>query len=470
MARGSIAGPAFGARIREKLRQALGLLSRTSFDLSSPEGRGAERHRRMLLTSIAAAASKVISVATLLVTVPLTLHYLGAERYGMWGTLSSFIALLTFADFGIGNGLLNKAASAHGRDDAPAVRGYVSSAFFVLLLIAAGFAALFCAAYGHVDWYRAFNVEGELARAESGPAIAVLAVCVLLNLPLGVVQKTQIALQQGFVAHLWNCLASLLALGAVVAAIQLEAGLPWLVGAFVGAPLAAAALNFLIFFGFARRDLAPRLGGISREGISAITSTGLLFVALQMIVAAAYGSDNIIIAHTLGAERVAEYAVPAQMFTLVTTVLAVALGPLWPAYGEAISRRDDAWVRRTLLRSLVFSMGFAAVAGLALVLATPAILKLWVGSAVQPPLLLLIGLALWRVIDAGGNAVTIYLNGANQLRFQLAVLALAGVAAVVLKISLTVSVGISGMAWGAILSYLGAAVPTIWFLRKRLAQ
>ncbi len=99
-----------------------------SFDVSTAEGRAKERQRRVALSALASALAKVISVSTALISVPLTLHYLGAERYGMWMTMSSLVAMLGFADLGIGNGLLTSVASAHGRDDRAKIKAYVSSA------------------------------------------------------------------------------------------------------------------------------------------------------------------------------------------------------------------------------------------------------------------------------------------------------------------------------------------------------
>jgi len=52
----------------------------------SAEERAHQRHRRVAWTSLAAFGSKVASVATILVTAPLAIRYLGMERYGMWMT------------------------------------------------------------------------------------------------------------------------------------------------------------------------------------------------------------------------------------------------------------------------------------------------------------------------------------------------------------------------------------------------
>src|SRR4051812_23716437 len=116
-------------------------------DASAPAGRFPERFRRIRPTTPKPIAARGVGVSPPLITVPLTLHYLGAERYGLWATLSSLIALASFADFGLGNGLLNALSSAHGRDDREAGAREVSTAFILLLAVAATLCVAFLLAY-----------------------------------------------------------------------------------------------------------------------------------------------------------------------------------------------------------------------------------------------------------------------------------------------------------------------------------
>lgn len=96
-------------RLQWMLDRALalkGLMRLQPFDTSTQQGRSRERYRRAALTALASVAARAVTIVTSLLTVRLTIRYLGAERYGLWMTATSVVSLLMFADFGIGNGLM----------------------------------------------------------------------------------------------------------------------------------------------------------------------------------------------------------------------------------------------------------------------------------------------------------------------------------------------------------------------------
>jgi O-antigen/teichoic acid export membrane protein len=430
----------------------------------SPEGRAKERHRNIALSAAAAAAAKIISAGTALVSLPLTLHYLGPERYGLWVMISSLVAILSFADLGIGNGIVNSVSAALGRDDRPGVLGFVSSAFFVLSLVATVMFLIFCAAYSWVPWHAVFNVNSAQARAEVGPAVAVFVLCFLLAMPIGIVGRVQVALQRGFLASLWQCLASLLGFAGVLLAIQLEAGLPGLVLAFMGAPLLAALLNSWVFFVYQCPEWRPTRASVSKAASLHLLRFGALFLVLQLVAAIAFASDSFVIAQALGAAAVAEYAVPERMFSIITMVLAMVLAPLWPAYGEAIARGDDLWVRRTLKRSVAIAVGLAAVFSVFMVLVGEWVMSWWVGEAVQPPFLLLMGLAVWKTLEACGSALAVFLNGAHVVRSQVVMAVLTALGALTLKVMLVKQMGVEGTVWATVVAYSVFTLAPVFFL------
>ncbi len=102
----------------KKTRNKIKLIFKfSSHNIDSEYGKSLERYRRILLTGGSTLIVKIISALINLITVPLTLHYLGSERYGLWMSISSILSLMSFADLGLGNGLLNAISEANGKND-----------------------------------------------------------------------------------------------------------------------------------------------------------------------------------------------------------------------------------------------------------------------------------------------------------------------------------------------------------------
>lgn len=445
------------ASVKGRLRQLL--LPRVPKS-ADDHSRGAERNRRAALTGGAATLARVLQIGTSLVTVPITLKYLGNERFGLWMTISSVLAMAAFADFGVGNGVLNTVAKAFGKDDMEGVRKAVSSGFALLNTIAAFLVLAFFAVYRFVNWADFFRVVSPQARAEAGPALAVFAVCFALNISMDVVLRVQLGLQQGYRYGLWQICGSLAGFIGVLAGVWLRVSLPVLVIAIAGAPIFSTALNAIHFFGFVRPDLRPSRELVSRDVIDQIARLGGLFFVLQVVVAVSYSADNFIIARTLGAVNVPEYSIPQRMFALVTMMSAMLVAPLWPAYGEAISRGDIAWVRRTLRVSLLAVLALASAASATLLLLSQRLIHWWVGSRIHPPFPLLLGLAIWTVLSCCGDALASFLNGASVIRFQVAIASIFGIVCITAKILFIRHYGVAGIPWATILTYtLCAAIP-----------
>jgi FkbM family methyltransferase len=453
-----------------RARDVWGLIRLAPFDTTTDEGRSRERYRRAALTVLAAAAARGTAVLASLLAVPLTVHYLGDERYGLWTTVTSFVLMLSFADLGLGNGLLNALAEAYGRDDREAASRYVSSGFFALAAIGAAVLAMFGAGYAFVPWARLLNATGDAAR-EAGPTVAAFAVCFALALPLGVVQRVQQGYQQGFASNLWQCAGSVLGLAAIVAAIRARAGLPWLMLATSGAPLGAALANAAYEFGRAKPWLRPRWALVDAEATRKIVRVGVSFFVLQLAAAVTYATDSLVITHAIGPSAVTQYAVPARLFSVFATLSAAVVAPLWPAYGEAAARKDVAWVRRTLGRSLVLVLAISGLPSVALIVAGRDVVRVWVGGAIVPSTALLAGLAAWTVLGGTGNAIAMFLNGVSRVRVQIAcAVALMG-PALGLKILLVRAFGIAGVPWATFAAYsVFVAIPLALYVSSMVAD
>ena len=108
------------------------LLLSLAFRRESGDNPSLRRYGAIVRGGATAVIAKLIAMGAALVSVPLTLHHLGAERYGLWATLFSIMSWLSLADLGLTNGLMNALSQAFAQQRRDLAREYVSSAFWGL--------------------------------------------------------------------------------------------------------------------------------------------------------------------------------------------------------------------------------------------------------------------------------------------------------------------------------------------------
>lgn len=425
------------------------------------EARSRERYRRALLAAVTSAAARAVSVFTVIISIPITLRYLGVDRFSVWMTITSLTALLTFADFGLGNGLMNAVARCHANEDPAGLRAYTSTALLVLCGLTLLLAAAAVGLASIVPWAALLAVDPRLLSApELARVMTVFIICLAVGIPLTVVQKVQLALQLGYLASLWQLAASIAALLALLAAVKLQASLAWLVVASFGTPSLVLAANGLIFWTRQRPAERPALRlANATYGLELARSGGLFFV-IQVAGAVAFASDTLIIAHVLNPQAVAQYSVASRLIDGVVMVTALFLTPLWPAYADAYARGDDRWIRKTLVTSMGATVGVTVLIGALLVCISRPLTLAWVGPRVEYSMALFALCSVWGVVRAAGNALAMFLNGIGWIGFQAVVAVLFACSAIPLKIVFAREFGVIGVPLALAIAYvITTAVP-----------
>jgi len=407
-----------------------------------------------------ALGARGVALLTGFVAVPLTVRYLGAERYGAWVTIASTISWLSIADLGLGNGLTSALSEAYGKRDFELAQRHVATAFWLLAGIAATCGLLFATISPHLDWAALLNVHSEVARAEVAQAAALAVGFFLLALPLGVIDRVYAAWQEGAVANLWSAAASLAALLALGVATRTSGGMALLVLAYAGGRFVVHAASGAWLFRRYHPELRPAPAAFVRASMGRLASSGGLFFVIQIAALILFNTDNIIIARVLGPEQVTPYSVTWSLFTLPSMAFSLAFPYLWPAYAEAFARKDSAWIRRTFRKSVFVSLAIGFAVAVPLVVFGRPLVEIWAGKAAVPPFSLLIWMGLWSLVYAGMAPVACVLNAAGHLKSQAISASLSTLVNVGLSIVWAREYGLAGVIAATVASYLLiAAVP-----------
>ena len=439
---------------------------RSSFRSPSQEARSRQRYRRAGFMAVSSAFARFATIATGFISVPLAMRYLGSERYGMWLTMSSLLSMLFVTDLGINDGLIEPLAASVGRGARDDARRMVSSAFFLLFGLSAVLLLLFAAAYPFVNWRAVFNVTSSQAAREAGPSAAMLVLCLTGAITAGIGMRINVSFQGRVVSNIWQTTGSVLTIVALLAVIRADTSLPTLVLVLNGGPLLAMLANGVFLFGIKRPWLRPRLRYFDYQTARSIFGTARWFFVSYLAQGCILGAGNMVIAQALGPQLVPEYGLPLRIFAVVSMAVGLLVMPLWPAYAEALERRDHDWVALTARRSIV-AAGLVGLAGsAAVVLAGNRILLLWVGGMVTPSRSVWLGFGAWSFLAAIGFATSVLLWGIGAARFEGLMRVLQAVATLVLLIALTPLFGVAGSAWALAISEIVRLAPTAVFVSR----
>jgi O-antigen/teichoic acid export membrane protein len=417
------------------------------------------RARRAFAGGLTQVPAQGVSLLRGIIAVPILLSYLGQARYGLWLTIAETFTVLPFADLGLGGGLNTLLSQATGRKDRPSERQLVSSAFYVLLLLATVFILLDVTVLRTLPLHRFFNVDYAGAKGDAVVMATLMAAMLALALPTTLNQRVYLAYQEAYWTSGWTVVSGLTGLVLMLAAVWLDAGVGWLVLAVFGTPFLVNMVASGVLFFVQKPWLLPIPSQVRLRQFKLLLGLGTGFLVLELLKVVYNHADNLIITYRCGVGEVVPYAVPFRMFLLATTAFQAAVIPLWGAFGEAKGNNDWNWIKRAIRRLLVFTV--VGVGGLCtlLALAGPWIVRVWTGGKVEASYGFLFILAALAVSNSVSNSLQICLNGLGLVKQQVPFFAVTLVAKLGLAWVLAPRWGAMGVAVASLVAVSLANVP-----------
>jgi O-antigen/teichoic acid export membrane protein len=429
------------------------------------------RLRGIYLTAIVSLVAKIISMLSIFITIPATLNYLGNELFGVWMTLSSLVAMLTFADMGIGNGIINKLSKSINTNDTTETQKIITNAFVMLFVIALSINIVFLGLTRFINWNEVLNLSDSVDHTSIRNALLTFVFCFGMNIVFSAVQKIELAHQLGFLASVWQIIGSVSSLVLLFLFIHYRLEMAWLVFAVAGVPALFQLLNYIYFSLKICKKNFILIKFIEVSEMKALLVAGGLFFALQLSMALTYTSDNIILNSILGAQAVTEYSVHIRLFSVIPILMGMVLIPLWPAYSAARIKNDNGWIKKVWNKSILMALLVSLSLGFIIILFLPNIFHLWLNNKVQPIYSLAYLLFVWKVFEAVGLTISCFLNGMNLIKSQAVIGVVTAVVAIILKIYLVKTIGLNGVLLGtllpfALLTFAPTLLIALGFLKK----
>lgn len=425
----------------------------------------AVRTRLLVRGVISSFASRGLAALVPLAMIPLMLTALGTTVYGAWMAIVSITSMLVWADLGLGNGLMTRLSRHLAHDDHRFARRDILATYAIVSLVAFLLCLLSVASPLFVSWAGLLNAPESSAQLVNSIAV----ICLLLfciNMPLALIQRILYAAQNVAVSNLFAATGPVISL--VLALVCTHGGLPpaLIVGSATIGPLFANIFATIWFFN-RHRILIPRSADRKGAEPRALLSLGGLFVLISTISSIAINLDSIVIARTLGASRVADYAVAARVMAAMGLLINLVNLPFWPAAANAQARGDTDWVYRISKRMALVSVAFIGLSSLIIISMSDWLFGLLSQGMVERDLALLACLAAWWTAIALTSPLMMVQNAAGVLVPQLVGWVLFLCVSLPLKMIAVTNLGLYAAPLVGVLAYCALVFPSALFGFRR---
>lgn len=391
---------------------------------------GSERTILIKKNILASSLLKVISIVISLIIVPATIDYVNAERYGIWLTLSSIIAWLSYFDFGFAHGFRNRFAEAVAKDDHCLARKYVSTTYVVLAILFLAIMIITSIINRHIEWSNILNVSLCL-NGELRAVFQILIIFFCINIVAQVFCTMLMANQRPASSAAITTVGSLISLISIIILTYTTTGsLEYLAIAFSGIPcLFTIIISIIVFSSGKYKKYAPSFKHIDFSLTKDIIGMGGQFFLIMMCMLLIFQFTNIIISRELGPESVTLYNVTYKIFSIVEMVAMIILTPIWSAYTDAYTRKDFDWMKRSALKlEKIGLISFPALVLLTII--SPFLFKIWLGDEVNTSIYVSIAIAFFTFCKIMGAIYMHQLNGTGKVRIQLITYAIIAIFAI----------------------------------------
>lgn len=352
-----------------------------------------------------------------LLLVPLTLSYVDSDTYGIWLTISSIVAWISFFDIGINNGLKNKLTEALAQGDMSKAQAYISTTYAILSLIFLPLMAVLLLIIPFIDWQSILNV-----RNVSGEMLVCSMIIVVayfcINLIFSTINIIMLADQRPASESLRVFIQQLLTLAVIFVMTKLVPGsLTNLCLALCLCPLAIMILFNVTLFASRYKEIRPRISSVNFKLAPDLLRLGVMFFIIQIAGVIQYQMTNFLILHHFGATEVTAYNIAYKYFNIAYMVWGILTTPIWAAVADAVAKEDYEWIRSMVRKYkkvfLLFVIGMVVMFAM-----SQYVYKLWIGDAVLVGISLSFWVMMFNIAFMFGNIYVSVLNGASILKVQ----------------------------------------------------
>ena len=333
---------------------------------------------------------KGISMVVSFMLVPLTIGYVSSELYGVWLTISSVLAWLSFLDVGFSQGLKNKLTEAIALNDWERGKSLVSTCYFMMLLIFIPICIILECIIPFIDWTSLLNVSSQYT-VEIVEAMYVLIAFACLQMIINVLVSVITAFQMVALSGAFTVIGNTISLGVIYILTKIcPPSLVVLAFTLAAMPVLVTLIASFVLYCGKFKLVSPSLAFVNRKYIKDLFGLGYKFFIINIQVVVLYQSTNILISNVSSPNEVTTYNIAYKLLSCSMMIYTLITAPLWPAYTDAYSKNDFGWMKR-MRDKMQKILGLSILCCLVICIFSTPIYHIWIGNSVSiPPIMTII--------------------------------------------------------------------------------
>lgn len=340
----------------------------------------ARRDRSIRLAVVTSFLSKAGTGLLQLLAIPIAVRVLGREEFGIYTSISLALATVSLLEIGVGPALAHGLSKANAQGDEKAMRVLSSTAFFMMLSLAAVAGLALTLVLNSLPLATLFGADYAGKEAVMRPALWLglgLFLCLfVLNLS-DRMREGQLEVAQ---TNLWGAAGNLVAALAVGIGVIFVPQVWYLVLAIHGSVVLAKLANTISLWK-KHPCLIPSLRYLKLEMVRHLFSDGLAFSSCFLLtVIVEYNLCGWMVGQVLGPSEVALYGVFISLTVMQLGFVMMLSTPTWPAVAEALARGDLIWARKAAKKLYLYGTAFGICSAIGLIVLGPWGLGVWLGD------------------------------------------------------------------------------------------
>lgn len=409
-------------------------------------------------TTLTSIFSRILNSSLNLISLPLTVNYLGKYEYGNWAIISSYAFFFAFADIGVGKGLVNRIAS-YNINESHKIKTDLSSSLLIVLLLQIILSILFFALYFlSSKFYPELNINFKYS-------ICIIALTAIFSLPLNVLQGLLNGLQKGYIYNLSILASNIFTFAFLLLIIKLKLSIVWLTACYFFLPVITGYYVAINYFR-KERKLIPEIKISEFKTGLKIVSEGSVFFVILVFSVLGTSVDAIIINNFATKDNITTYAVVQKFFSLVI-LMQYFFVPYWPVLTNAIVQRDFSWINTSFKQIRIYSTFFSVLIPIIIFFCIDILVKKFFKIDISIPVVLSLGLMLYAINNSIGEQFMPIMMTKYLYKKLLFLTIIAGVLSIFIKIYVIKFLGFEYIGFASLISYsIFFTIPSYFFTSK----